>query len=126
MVCYELGFTAVLDYKQSFGPGSHRIWLDRVNCNGNETALVSCSHRGWAITSCTHREDVGVICSGKTFYLFSSGAVTEIIAPIAFSWQIVLKLCTTVHLVASLVVIYRLHQISFSATLSSWPKCTTL
>ena len=76
MVCYELGFTAVVEYKRSFGPGSNRIWLDRVNCNGKETALVKCSHRGWGITSCNHREDVGVICSGKTFYLFSSGALT--------------------------------------------------
>lgn len=65
VVCYELGFTAVLEYKRSFGPGSNRIWLDRVNCNGKETALVKCSHRGWGITSCNHREDVGVICSDQ-------------------------------------------------------------
>ncbi|XP_067052699.1 deleted in malignant brain tumors 1 protein-like isoform X2 [Acropora muricata] len=65
VVCYELGFTAVLEYKRSFGPGSNRIWLDRVNCNGRETALVKCSHRGWGITSCNHREDVGVICSDQ-------------------------------------------------------------
>lgn len=65
VVCYELGFTSVKKTLQSFGPGYGRIWLDRVDCNGNETALVNCPHRGWAATSCKHQEDVGVICSGE-------------------------------------------------------------
>lgn len=65
VVCYELGFTSVRKILQSFGPGNGRVWLDRVNCNGNETALVNCPHAGWGVTSCPHQEDVGVICSGK-------------------------------------------------------------
>lgn len=64
VVCYELGFTSVRKVYQSFGPGSGKIWLNRVNCRGNETALVNCGNSGWGVTSCTHSEDVGVICSG--------------------------------------------------------------
>ena len=64
VVCYELGFTSVRKVYQSFGPGSGRVWLDRVNCRGNESALVKCGNSGWGVTSCRHSEDVGVICSG--------------------------------------------------------------
>ena len=65
VVCFELGFTSVRKIQQSFGPGVGRVWLDRVNCRGNESALVKCGHAGWGSTSCQHSEDVGVICSGK-------------------------------------------------------------
>ncbi|XP_068722638.1 deleted in malignant brain tumors 1 protein-like [Montipora capricornis] len=67
VVCNELGFTSVRKFLQSFGPGVGRLWLDRVNCNGKETALVECQHRGWDITSCSHQEDVGVICSDDAY-----------------------------------------------------------
>ena len=67
VVCYELGFTSVRKALQSFGPGRGRVWMDQVNCNGNESAFVECPNSGWGNTACTHQEDVGVICSGKFF-----------------------------------------------------------
>jgi len=68
VVCFELGFTSVKKVLQSFGPGAGKVWLDRVNCYGNESALVKCRYAPWGSTSCRHSEDVGVICSGRRCY----------------------------------------------------------
>lgn len=47
-----------------FGPGAGFIFLDDVNCNGNEANLTQCRHRGFGVHNCRHSEDAGVFCSG--------------------------------------------------------------
>ena len=45
-----------------FGPGTGDIFLDDVNCSGDETILDNCTHRGVGNHDCDHSEDAGVIC----------------------------------------------------------------
>lgn len=67
VICFELGFTSVRKVSQSFGPGVGRVWLDRVDCYGNESALVKCRHTRWGSSACRHSEDVGVMCSDEAY-----------------------------------------------------------
>ncbi|CAL9707838.1 unnamed protein product [Knipowitschia caucasica] len=46
-----------------FGPGFDDIWLDDVNCLGNESSIVQCEHPDFSNHNCGHGEDAGVICS---------------------------------------------------------------
>ena len=64
VVCHQLGYTGAYRV-QSFrsGPAGGVIWLENVQCNGNEASLLECSYDGWGNTSCSH-DDVGISCIG--------------------------------------------------------------
>ncbi|KAK3599944.1 hypothetical protein CHS0354_012590 [Potamilus streckersoni] len=65
VVCRVLGFSSkyVSAYERAhFGKGSGPVWLDGLECNGNETGLEQCISRGWGRNDCGHDEDASVAC----------------------------------------------------------------
>lgn len=64
VVCRQLGFSSAVSAPTSahFGQGSGTIWLDDVNCAGNENSLMDCGNRGLGVHNCAHAEDAGVVC----------------------------------------------------------------
>ena len=67
VVCRQLGYlNAVRAFQGRYVPdGTEKIWLDNVDCIGNEQSLANCSHGGWGQHDCSHYEDAGVQCSSN-------------------------------------------------------------
>ena len=48
-----------------FGQGKGNVWLDDLECFGNETSLMQCKHTDFGESNCNHMEDAGVQCSSE-------------------------------------------------------------
>ena len=77
VVCRELNYsTATSAPKNSlFGHGNGPIWLDEVECLGNETSIMNCHFKGWGKSNCDHREDASVNCSAGRFDISMSMSI---------------------------------------------------
>ena len=67
VVCRQVGYLYAVSAPHSarFGKGSGKIWLDDVQCQGNESFIVNCRRRPLGEHNCGHSEDASVICSSK-------------------------------------------------------------
>uniref|UniRef100_S4RRY7 SRCR domain-containing protein n=1 Tax=Petromyzon marinus TaxID=7757 RepID=S4RRY7_PETMA len=65
VVCRQLGCGEALSAPlyAYYGVGSGHIWMDNVQCSGQEAELSQCGQNGWGIHDCGHNEDASVICS---------------------------------------------------------------
>lgn len=67
IVCRQLGcgqaiFAPGYAY---FGSGSGPVWLDDVDCNGNESSILDCRHNSVGDNNCRRGEDASVICLSR-------------------------------------------------------------
>ena len=59
-----------------FGEGTGRIWLDSIQCTGNEREISNCSRASSnGLNFCTHTQDAGVRCQSGSYYLIFSLAM---------------------------------------------------
>ena len=89
VICRQLGFPSAVravSAAAEFSVGDGPIFLDNLECTGDESKLSDCTHTGWTVNNCRHSEDAGVVCSTATavpgvpgnkgvFHLFCSGSL---------------------------------------------------
>ena len=62
-VLYLSHYIAPTAYQSArYGAGSGPIYLDDVECYGNESLLQQCHHSGVGDHNCVHSEDASVTC----------------------------------------------------------------
>ncbi|KAF1644335.1 Deleted in malignant brain tumors 1 protein, partial [Eudyptes chrysocome] len=68
VVCRQLGCGTLLSVAPGtrYGEGTGQIWLDEVNCTGEERDLSECRARPWGEHNCHHVEDASVECSDSS------------------------------------------------------------
>ncbi|XP_070584602.1 uncharacterized protein [Erythrolamprus reginae] len=73
-----------------FGEGNSVIWLDDVQCQGEESQLVDCHISPWGTNNCRHSEDAGAVCSGAMSFAMieeHTAMLTKTLAP-QRSWSV--------------------------------------
>ncbi|XP_053299746.1 deleted in malignant brain tumors 1 protein isoform X2 [Pleuronectes platessa] len=64
VVCRRLGCgrTVEASVAARFGRGTGKIWLNNLECLGEERFLSDCKHKEYGENDCSHSKDAGVIC----------------------------------------------------------------
>ena len=64
VICRMLNYSGALAAPlfSAYNSGTGKIWLDSLECVGNESSIEDCQHGGWENHDCSHNEDAAVIC----------------------------------------------------------------
>ncbi|XP_028827762.1 scavenger receptor cysteine-rich type 1 protein M130-like isoform X2 [Denticeps clupeoides] len=83
VVCRQLGCGEPVSVggEGMFGGGNGSIWLDEVNCGGDERHLWDCCHAPLNQSDCSHKEDAGVTCTGRSTTVLLIPTSASITAP---------------------------------------------
>lgn len=67
VVCHQLGYPDALSLlgPGTFTEGEGVVWLEGIDCHGNETTLTECSLSNWGESRCDHTHDAGVVCESQ-------------------------------------------------------------
>ncbi|XP_035697094.1 deleted in malignant brain tumors 1 protein-like [Branchiostoma floridae] len=65
VACRMLGYSEATEVHSSayFGEGTGLIYMDDLQCTGDENSLFDCPYAGWEVHNCGHSEDVGIVCN---------------------------------------------------------------
>ena len=63
---YDSGYYNYWSYGNAFGYGVGSVWLNYLQCNGQESNLFDCS-KSLGSQNCNHYYDVSVRCYGKSY-----------------------------------------------------------
>ena len=68
VTCRQLGYPGVAmllpSNMTSTEGGVGVVWLEGIDCRGNESRLTECGLSGWGESECGHEQDAGVLCEG--------------------------------------------------------------
>ena len=62
MLGFEHAVCTIMSAHYGQGDFTSPIWMNNVNCFGDESALDLCYFQGWGRNNCSHSEDAGVVC----------------------------------------------------------------
>ncbi|GAB1602923.1 atrial natriuretic peptide-converting enzyme-like isoform X1, partial [Argonauta hians] len=88
VVCKQLGYKSGISLPGgTFGKGKGIIWLDEVNCKGNESSIDQCDANDWGSHDCDHTEDAAVQCFNEvitttTRATTTTAPTTTVVAPV--------------------------------------------
>ena len=84
VVCRQLGYPGAV-HVASYELSTNQIWLDDVQCTGNETSIDQCSHNGFNIYDCNFNADqVGVECIGQFCIIYIRTYILSVIYIVYF------------------------------------------
>ena len=70
-MCHQLGYpyAVAAPLHAHYGEGTGPIWLDDLQCVGNESDIFTCVHNGIGDHNCVHNRDASVECSSMLTYI---------------------------------------------------------